>query len=187
MRTLATLVLSVFLSLPASAAVIHDESIDGDLSTDPAHPTALVFAPGGNTIIGSMGAPADIRDYITFSIPDGQLLTHLNLLAYAPDNLGFTAFNAGATSFIPSAATDAQFLAGIHLSGEQVGSDLMPLYVSDAVTANSLPAPNLGPGTYCFVIQQTSPITTIYSLEFVIDGGVPTARATWGTLKKLYR
>ena len=190
MKTLATLALLVVLAVPASGAVIYDESVSPDLSSDPAAPTPIVFAMGGNTILGSVGntgSPVDIRDYITFTIPSGQVLGALNLLSYAPDNLGFTAFNAGATSFIPSGATDAMFLAGIHVSSAMVGTNLMPLYVTDHVTVNGLPAPQLGPGTYCFLIQQTSAITTTYGLEFVLEAGVPVVGSTWGEIKSLYR
>jgi len=190
MRTLATIALSIFLSLPAGAAVVHDEGVDGDLSTDPAIPTPLSFALGGNTVIGTcgnVGSPTDIRDYLTFTIPAGQVLSHLNLLAFAPDNLAFASFNAGTSSFVPSAATDLLFLAGIHPNGGDVGSDLMPLFVNRAETQNSLAVPQLGAGSYCFLIQQTSPLTTSYTLEFVLDTSVPTQAMTWGTIKRLYR
>jgi hypothetical protein len=55
------------------------------------------------------------------------------------------------------------------------------------VTTNSLPFPNLGPGTYSFVIQQTSPVTQNYTLDFFLTGPVPTEAGTWGRIKALYR
>jgi len=191
MRRLATLLLVAVLASPAGAAVVHDESVDGDLSSDAGAPTALVFAAGGNTVTGTTSnLPADPaeRDYITFTIPAGQKLIDLNLLSYSPDNLSFAAFNAGNTSFIPSAATDTSFLAGIHIAGADVGTDLMPNFVSSAVTTNSLLAAELGPGTYCFMIQQTNAIIQSYSLEFVImEDGVQNESASWGKVKGLYR
>ena len=45
----------------------------------------------------------------------------------------------------------------------------------------------LGPGDYCFVIQQTSAVTTSYALEFILDGGLPARPSTWGVIKRLYR
>lgn len=190
MKLTATLVLLLFLALPAAAAVVHNEAVDGDLSTDPNFPTPLVFGSGLNGVIGTcgnVGSPADVRDYITFTIPAGRKLLALNLNVYAPDNLGFAAFNSGASSFIPSGATAAMFLAGIHPSGAMMGSDILPQFVCCSVTGNSLPAPELGPGTYCFLIQQTSAITTSYELEFFLDGAVSAHPSTWGAIKALFR
>jgi hypothetical protein len=190
MKLLATFVLSIALALPAAAAVVHDEAVNGDLSSDPLVPTPIAFAIGGNTIIGTcgnLGSPVDIRDYIRFTIPAGQRLTALNLVAYDPDNLSFLSFNTGTESQIPSGATSAFFLAGIHIAAAQIGTDLMPLFVSSSLTTHSLPQPELGPGDYCFLIQQTSPITQGYTLEFVLDVGTPTQGTTWGTIKSLYR
>ena len=191
MRSLLALLFLAGLTWPAHAAVVHDESGDGDLSSNPAAPTGLVFSVGGNTVTGTvsnLAANPGERDYITFTIPAGRKLVSLNLLAYSPDNLSFAAFNAGATSYIPSAGTDLNFLAGIHPDAGDVGSDLLPLFVSSAVTTNSLPAPELGPGTYCFLIQQTNPVIQSYSLEFVVEeDGVQVDSRTWGAVKALFR
>jgi hypothetical protein len=189
MKTCAIGFLLIALAVPANAALTHDEAVDGDLSTNPAAPTALAFAVGSSTVTGTTGnfdGTID-RDYITFTIAAGQELIGLNLLAFAPDNIAFASFNAGATSYVPSAATALNFLSGTHIIALFVGTDLMPLFVSDSVTGNSLPLPELGPGTYSFLIQQTSPILQSYSLEFVVSGPVPTAQSTWGTVKALYQ
>jgi hypothetical protein len=190
MKPLATLALLVVLALPARAAVLHDEAVNGDISTDPANPTALAFAPGSNTIAGTVrtgGTTPDPRDYITFTVPAGVRLVMLNLVTYSAIGLSFIAFNEGVTSFIPSVETDAEFLAGIHIGAADVGTDLMPLFVTNNVTSNALPAPELGPGSYCFVIQQANTTLTPYRLEFVLDGSVPVLESTWGTIKRLYR
>lgn len=125
MKPFAIAALLVTLAGSANAAVIWNEGVDGDLGTNPAAPTALVFAIGGNTVIGSVrnsavAPPNGDRDYLTFTIGAGQVLAGLNLLNWAPNNLGFLAFNAGATSYVPSAVTDPNFLAGIHC---QLGAD----------------------------------------------------------------
>jgi hypothetical protein len=189
MRTRAILVLPVVLLLvlasSAIAAVIHDESVNGDLSSDPNLPTPLVFPLGGSTVIGT--TTSGDRDYITFTLGANQVLVGLNLLVYSPDNISFAAFNAGTTSHIPGAATNALFLSGIHVDGSYLNTNLMNAFVTDAVTTNHLPAPQLGPGDYCFVIQQTNAIITSYSLEFVVEVVVPTDNATWGAVKALYR
>ena len=187
MKTLATLAVLLVLAVPATAAVVWNEGVNGDLSTSEATPTPLVFALGSNTVLGTVGAPSDTRDYLTFTIPAGQKLSALNLLAWTPDNLGFASFNSGNTSFIPGAATDPLFLAGIHISSANVGTDLMPLFDTAAVTTNSLPAPELGPGTYTFLVQQTSAITEQHGFEFVLIGGTPNRETSWGRIKGLYR
>ena len=190
MKILATLVLTAALALPAGAAVVHDEAVNGDLSTNPLAPTELAFAAGSNTVAGTVrnaGTPADLQDYITFTVPAGQKLLSLNLVFYSPASLSFAAFNAGATSFIPSIATDPMFLSGIHVGGDQFGTDLMPLFVTNNVTSNALSDPWLNAGTYCFVIQQANTNLTTYRLDFVLDGSVPVGSHTWGAIKSLYR
>jgi len=191
MKILATLALSVVLALPAAAGVVHNEATDGDLSSDPNNPTAVTFTPGSNLIInGSVinsGSPADTRDYITFSIGAGQKLVHLYFNVFSPSNLAFAAFNAGTVSFIPNATTDPSFLSGIHVQGSDAGTDILPRFVDRPVTTNALPASELGPGAYCFEIQQTSAILTTYELNFVVDDGTPTRATTWGKIRSLYR
>jgi hypothetical protein len=188
MKLTALVVALLVFASPALAGVIHDESVDGDLSSNEAAPTALAFSLGGNTVIGSVSNVGGFdRDYITFTIAPDEILTGLNLLAIAPDNLAFAALNAGTTSYIPSGATIGDFLSGIHIAGAQIGADLLPLFVSSSVTTNALPAPLLGPGDYCFMIQQTSPITQTYSIEFIVQSPVPVETSTWGGVKALYR
>lgn len=190
MKTFATLALLAILALPASAAVIYHEAVDGDLSSDPLTPTPLVFALGGNTVIGTcgnVGSPVDIRDYLRFSIPANHVLNGLTLLQYSPDNLSFASFNTGVTSVIPSGATNGFFLSGIHVTGSDLGSNLMQAFVTRAVTTNALDLPLLPAGDYCFLIQQTSVLTQAYALEFIVDAITPTDASTWGKLKNLYR
>jgi hypothetical protein len=187
MKTLATALLVASLAVPASAAIVHDESLHGDLSTNDAAPTPLVFAVGSNDILGTVnGSPLD-RDYITFTIPPGFALSHLYLRAFSPDNIAFSSFNSGATSFIPSGATIGSFLAGIHVFGTDLNQDLMVFFDTRSVTTNSLSSGSLGPGTYSFLIQQTSAVLQSYRLEFVLEGVVATDQTTWGKVKALYR
>lgn len=187
MKIFAIVMLLAAMAVPASAAVIWNESINGDLSSSEAAPTLISFGVGSNQILGSVsGSPLD-RDYITFTIAPGQTLSHLNLIAFGPDNLAFTAFNSGSTSFIPSTTTNSLFLSGIHISSADAGFDLMPFFDTRNVTTNSLPGPSLGPGTYCWMIQQTSPIVQNYTVEFVMDGPLNADAATWGMIKALYR
>lgn len=187
MKIFAIVMLLAALAVPAAAGVIWNEGINGDLSSSEASPTLISFGVGTNQILGSVsGSPLD-RDYITFTIAPGQTLIHLNLIAFSPDNLAFSAFNSGSTSYIPSGGTNGLFLSGIHIAGADVGSDMMPFYDTRNVTTNSLAGPSLGPGTYCWMIQQTSPLTQSYTVEFVIDGAVNVDPKTWGMIKAMYR
>jgi hypothetical protein len=166
---------------PALAATTHDETVDGDLSGDPAAPTPVEMLVGTNVVSGSMAAPDDTRDFLTFTLPEGQQLEALRLLSYedldigGPGNRGFHAINAGATSFIPDASTADSFLGGAHLDALPTGTDLLPILAA-ADQAGTGFTPPLGAGTYSYVIQQTGPELTGYSVEFVIseEGAAPT-------------
>lgn len=187
MKVIAIVLLVAATAVPASAAVIWNESINGDLSSSEGAPTSISFGLGVNSILGSIsGNPLD-RDYITFTIAPGQTLSHVNLIAFGPDNIAFTAFNSGSTSFIPSGATNGSFLSGIHITAADAGSDLMPFYDTRSVTTNSLSSASLGPGTYCWMIQQTSAVTQNYSIDFVLNGALQADAKTWGMIKALYR
>jgi hypothetical protein len=187
MKTLATILLMLAAAVPAAAGVVWDEGTNGDLATDPASPTPISFATGTNTIVGTVsGTPLD-RDYITFTIAPGTVLAHLNLITWNPEDDGFMAFNAGSTGLIPSGATNAQFLSGIHVTGADVGLDLMVFFATRNVTTNGLPQPQLGPGTYVWIVQQQSPLVESYQVDFVVEVANPTEPSTWGRVKALYR
>jgi hypothetical protein len=55
------------------------------------------------------------------------------------------------------------------------------------VTTEQFGASELDAGNWCFLIQQTTPIVTKYSPEFVMTGPVPAQGSTWGSIKALYR
>jgi len=188
MKVIATSLLLFGLAASANAAVVWDESINGLLSTDPNAPTPIVFAVGSNVIKGSAGnVNAQARDYITFTVPAGHVMTAANLQVYTPENTGFCALNEGSTSVVPSNPTIGFWLAGTHLDPTFVGTDLFDAMSNASVTTESLPASELGPLTYTFVIQQTSPLITTYQIEWVLQGPVATEPTTWGSIKALYR
>lgn len=189
MKALAALLFVLAFTTSTHAAVIWDESVNGELSHSAAAPTILPITVGSNIVHASVGNPGGLaRDYVRFIIPDGHVLTAINLLAYAPEDIGFTAINAGVHSFFPTPDTDIFFMAGIHLFHTDVGSDLLELMMTRAVTAEGLGYPEItDPGSYCMVIQQTAVVITTYSMEFVLAGPTSTESATWGRIKALYR
>lgn len=161
------------LAGPAAAATVWDESVNGDLSTNNATPTAVAFAPGSNVVHGRVtnSAPADNRDYLTFTVPANHGLYKLLLLRWdAPDgsdgNTGFNAINSGATSFVPSAGTIASFLGANHVEAFSEGSDMLA-NMAGGLGSSGFTVP-LGPGTYSYVIQQTGADINLYSLDFIM-------------------
>jgi hypothetical protein len=188
MKTLVTCFLLLGLTVSVNAAVVWDEGVNGLLSTNPAAPTLIAFSNGSNVVNGSCGnVSAQVRDYITFTVPAGSTLTALNLLVYSPENTGFAAINSGNTSIIPSNPTIGFWMAGIHVDPSFIGTDLFDAMRDASVTTEALSASQLDPGDYTFIIQQTSPLITSYSLEFVLESSVPTEPTTWGSIKALYR
>lgn len=186
MRTMFLMAILLLLAAPVQASVVHDEGVHGDLSDDPANPTSIALAVGSNEVSGTVFQSAAVdgdRDFLTFTVGPGELLMAITLTAYSPDNLGFVAVNLGATSFIPGGGTALDFLAGIHPGGGDVGSDLLELMVTGSITGNSLVAGELGPGQYCLVMQQTSPILQAYSLDFVVQSTVGSSPGSWGSIK----
>jgi hypothetical protein len=190
MRNRIAIVISIALvsAAPVHATIVWNESVNGDLSNDAAAPTPMVFSVGANTIQGTVINIDDrARDYVSFTVQPGHVLTAINLLEYSADDIGFVAINDGLTSYIPDYSTEAYFKGGAHIVEPDVGSNLLDLFVTRSVTSNSLTSPELGPGDYSFLLQQTDPVVTSYALEFVVSAPLKTENATWGSIKALYR
>ena len=177
------------------AALAYDEAASGDLSSVASAPTPLIFAPGINTVTGTVtsSAPADTRDYFTFTIPAGHELAALRQVSYTavpgggPGNRGFHAINAGPTGFVPAVDPPTSFLGGDHMDQVASGTDLLP-ELSDGDTAG-VGFSRLGAGTYTYLIQQTGADKSAYSLQFVVAAiprvpasSLPTALLTAGLL-----
>lgn len=154
----------------------YDESMDGDLSTDPLAPTPLSFSLGLNSVTGSVVAAADTRDYFTFDIVPGQLLTGIFLADYTDldvggnGNRGFIHIDDGTSSVIPSAGTSSDFLGGSHLDRLifPTATDNVLTTLSGAPQGGTGFAAPLGPGSYTINVQQTGPQTTGYTLDFEV-------------------
>jgi hypothetical protein len=186
MKTLAMVLLLAALAMPATAAVIWDEGVNGDLSSNAAAPTFIAFPAGASTIKGTInGGPID-RDYITFTVPADHTLISMSLLVFQPSDIAFMALNAGSTSYVPSSVTNSLFLSGIHIRETDIGANLMEYFDTRSITTNSLPSPSLGPGTYSWVIQQISGVLQTYWVEFILQGPIATEPSTWGKVKALY-
>ncbi len=151
------------------ADVVWNEANDGDLSSDPNSPTALNFANGVNTVIGTLSVPAgDLRDYMTFTIGPNQSLTGLNLDIFDADGAGFQAINSGNTSFIPGDDPSENFLGLEFTLVDFVGLDMLPFLAIGQYGSTGFTIP-LGPGTYSYLIQEVTPgQSTSYQLSFSV-------------------
>jgi hypothetical protein len=189
MKIFAIGVLLLGLATAANAGVVWDESVNGPISPNPATPTPVVFSVGSNYIIGSVTntSPTNPRDTITFTIPAGHTLVSIIMHTWGGGNTGFSAINSGTTSLVPQNTNIDFWMAGIHIDSSFVGTDLLDAMRDASVTTQSLDASQLDPGDYCYLIQQTSPVISNYSLEFILEGPVPTQPTTWGSIKALYR
>ena len=160
-------------SLAAGAAVVHDEGVNGDFSDNPAAPTSLgTLAVGESEVIGD--TVRDLtgvfdRDYLTFTIGTGKLLTAIMLNDYqaAGDNLGFIGLYAGSSASTPAGAnpTLAELLGGAHINSAVAG-DIFPL-IENLFGEDKFDRP-LGPGDYSILLQQTGPQFTEYQVGFVV-------------------
>ena len=174
-----TIALALVWTGTASAAD-HDESVSGDLSTNPASPTSLAVSPGSNVLTGTVQSGGDTRDYVTFTVSTGQVLVSINQIAYydvissGPGDRGFNAIIAGATSLVPGGATIGSFLGSSHLNTLTPGTDMLPT-LAVAPTGGTGFAPPLGPGTYTYHVQQTGSELTGYEIDLVVAAlpGVP--------------
>ena len=187
MYKLAILFAAATISTFSSATVIHNEALLGDLSNDPLAPTSLTFGVGSNEILGTVVNTNDTRDYFTFTIGDGLVLDSIDLVSYfdvdgdvdgIPADVGFAAINAGTTTTQP--AMGADFLGGAHVGPDQLpgagGSLAADLARAESIgTTFDFP---LTAGDYSFVIQQTGPENTGYTLDFVVSP-VPLPAAAW--------
>lgn len=119
--TTTALVFSVCCVQTANAAVIWDESTDGEISSDGLRPTPVVVAEGENSWSGQVGlvgfAEPD-ADLVAFTVPDGLFVTSLRLDRYdeTPD--------IGGGSFLAVAAGDTvnTGFGSVHLSNALVDS-----------------------------------------------------------------
>ena len=177
-------VCALLVAAAPAKATIYNEAISGDLSNDPAAPTALTLTPGLNSVIGTVaGFPpegTDPQDWVSFTIPAGFVMTsYVNSKYVSTDEQGFTGFQSG------SAFSGDEFVAGSYAGyahfgfaatnpdgtppSSTVGVDLLPLMANPSFAPGTTGfTPPLGPGTYTFLIQQGDPSTTGYRFNMIV-------------------
>ena len=156
----------------ASAEVMWDEAIDGDLSGDYLNPTQLFTKGVNNHVIFSTvgGNPEDDREYFTFTIEEGYQLSALILDGFATDpetNLAFLGVAEGSVFPTGPDAPDVTTLLGYGLIGlSDVGNDILQI-IGQGGGSQEFSGP-LGPGTYTWWAQETGPSTDDWDLNFVV-------------------
>ena len=172
-RTYLTILVGVtLLGHTASADVVWDETLDGDLSEDYLAPTGITLAEGSNLVLfTSLDLPGDPdREYFTFTIETGYQLSNFILEAYTTtpaENLGFIGIASGSQFPSPPTSLSPAPLLGYSLMGlADVGTDLLPA-MGQAPGALGFEGP-LGAGAYTVWAQETSLSLEEWRLNLVV-------------------
>jgi hypothetical protein len=179
-KSLFSAAVCALLATAPAKATIYDEAVSGDLSNDPAAPTALTLTPGSNSVIGSVnGFPpgTDPQDWVSFTIPTGFVMTsYVNSKYDSADPQGFTGFQFG-SSFSGDPFAAISYAGYAHFGNEAtnpdgtppkstVGVNLLPLMANPSFAPGTTGfTPPLHAGTYTFLIQQGNPVTTNYQFD----------------------
>ena len=173
MSAAVSALVAVAFATPASATIVHDELISGDLSNSGAAPTSLAFAPGDNWILGTTGRDTQgvvDRDYFTFTLLADEYLTAITVLngtTTVANGLAFIALEAGSQVTVdPAAPTAGPLLGWYHYGPGDILNDILPEIGAGAGAQGFTPP--LGPGTYAVWIQETGTGTANYGFNFVV-------------------
>lgn len=150
----------------ARAAVVWDESANGDLSGNGLSPTPISVSLGANRILGTTGNSGQgvDRDYFRINVPPGAALTAIVLLdnTSVSGGVSYIGIQAGPQVTVTTTGGGAENLVGSgHYGNDQIGTDL-------------LPSIKLGPpgpyaaGTYSVWVQDTGGPAT-YGFEIAIS------------------
>ena len=173
--TIAGIAACAFLAGSASADLMWDEAIDGDISGDYMNPTQMYTKGVNNHVIFTTvgGNPEQDREYFTFTIAEGYELVSIVLDNFDTDpesNLGFIGVASGTSFPTPPDAPDPTQLLGFALVGmADVGDDILQS-MGQAGGSIGFTGP-LGPGSYTFWAQETGPSTDDWDLNFIVTQG----------------
>ena len=175
---------ALLAAAPAIATIYNESS--GDLSDNPAAPTALTLTPGLNSVIGTVaGFPqfggTDPQDWVSFTIPTGfVMVSYVNARYNSTDDQGFTGFQFG-SSFSGDPFMAISYAGYAHFGfaatnpdqnpvpASTVGLNLLPLMANPSFAPGATGfTPPLAAGTYTFLIQQGDPVTTGYRFNMTV-------------------
>ncbi|MEL7316829.1 MAG: PEP-CTERM sorting domain-containing protein [Cyanobacteria bacterium J06559_3] len=130
---LTTTVAMLSLAAPGQAAALWNEATDGDLSNEELAPTSLgELLPGSNVLdaVFNAGTEAPDPDYFSFVVPEGSVLTGIELLSWETEptfeDIAFFAVQSGSIFdfVVPEDRSNANGLLGwSHLRSTQVGTN----------------------------------------------------------------
>jgi hypothetical protein len=160
------LALACACTVPAGAATVWNEAVNGDLSSNGLQPTSLAFSIGANTLLGSVGDSGQgvDRDYFSFTVPVGAALSAIKLLEPTSVSGGasFFAIQAGPQLTVTPAGAGADALLGFtHYTNDQINTDILPSILFGPVAA--LPG-----GTYSVWVQETGGPAP-YGFDFILS------------------
>lgn len=164
-RMLAAAVLCT-VAVSTQASTVWDESLNGDFSNSGLSPTALIFAPGSNTVLGLTGNPGSgtggvDRDYFSFVVPTGTQVTSIILLpnTFVSGSSGFMGIQAGPQLTVGTSGAGAENLLGyVHYENSMISTDILPTLLFFG--GSSLPA-----GVYSVWVQELGG-SVDYGLDF---------------------
>ena len=176
LNSLAGIALVLTILSSAHAIPVYSESVDGDLAGSGLAPTAVTLGMGSNQIVGTTGNTAGVsdRDYFVVTVPSNLKLVQLIEEAGTEAGQsgafarGFLAVQSGTQVTLPTnTMTAAGLLGWTHYVPTDTGRDILPA-MAIAANGSSGFVPPLGPGTYAFWLQDTTPGTYNYGFNFVL-------------------
>ena len=173
--TIAGIAACAFLAGSASADLMWDEAIDGDISGDYMNPTQMYTKSVNNHVIFTTvgGNPEQDREFFTFTIAEGYELVSIVLDGFetSPEsNLGFIGVATGSSFPTNPDNPDVTQLLGYALIGtSDVGDDILQ-GMGQGGGSIGFTGP-LGAGSYTFWAQETGPSTDNWDLNFIVTQG----------------
>jgi PEP-CTERM motif-containing protein len=165
-------VLVLGFAAQASASVVYNESVSGDLSGAGLAPTAIgALSLGSNQIFGLTGSTGGVtdRDYFTITVPNGlELSAIIEGSGTQSGRLSFIGMEAGPQVTLPTNTTTAAGLLGWwHYSPADIGTNVLADMSVASMGSSGFTAP-LGAGTYAFWVQDTSAGTFAYAFDLQV-------------------
>lgn len=150
----------------AWAGIVHNETVNGDLSSNRFSPTVLTLSPGANSILAT--SQAGDREFFSVAVPAGGELSALFLASYSLSDIGFIGVQRGPTMTVNPDTPNAALLLGYAHFGQgnrTVGTDILD-DIGRGFGAMGF-FPPLPSGTYTFWSQQTGPAAT-YQFDLIL-------------------